>query len=174
MSLIALAFPELKQVDYNFIQTIRKQNDELYLGLYKPHFPVTFPVNSLSVEEFKEEVANRISNVNKFEFTIRLAVHKKDPFENFYHVYLIPDKGYSNLSKIYNRLYSGKLSPELQLDVDFVPHIGVGNNADRMKCKELADKLNKDYLCIRGKVNSIDLVQVENNTVTPIERIKLR
>lgn len=174
MSLLALAFPELKQVDYNSIQTFRKQYDELFVGHFKPNFPVAFPVNSLSVDEFKQEITARISNVNRFEFTIRIAVVKKFAGDDIYHIYLIPDKGYSNIIKIYNRIYNGILSSEYNLDSDFIPRIEIGNSTDGMKCKELADKLNKEYLCIRGKVNSIDLLQFEDNIVTPIERIKLK
>jgi hypothetical protein len=174
MSLVALAFPELKQVDYNFIQTFRKQYDELYFNVVKPHFTVVFPSEKLSVEEYKEEMTAKLAGVNRFEFTIRCAILSKDSFSEYSHVFLVPDKGFSNLVKIHNRLYSGRLAEELRLDVNYIPHIGVGNSSDINKCKQLVDGLNKEYLCIRGKINSIDLAQYSENTVTLIERMKLR
>ena len=174
MSLLALAFPELKQVDYNFIQTFRKQYDELYFKLVKPHFTVVFPFDSVPLDEIKEEMSAKLSGISKFEFSIRCATINKDAFSEYYHVFLVPDKGFSNIVKIHDKLYSGKLSPEQRLDIDFIPHIGVGNNKDKMVCKALTDKLNSEYLVIRGKVNSIDLVQFEDNTITHLERFKLK
>lgn len=174
MSLLALAFPELKQVDYNSIQTFRKANDELYFNLVKPHFTVVFPVDDIPVEEFREEIKTKLNGISRFDFSIRCAVLNKDAFNDYYHVFLVPDKGFSNLTKIRNKLYSGILAPHLRLDIDYLPHIGVGNSTDVKKCKDLVDELNKQYLCVRGKVNSIDIVSFENNTVTQLERIKLR
>jgi hypothetical protein len=174
MALMALAFPELKQVDYNFIQTFRKKNDEFYFNIVKPHFIVVFPVAEFSVDDFKEEVVTRLGNTNKFDFSIRCATVNKDPFDKTYHVFLVPDKGFSNIVKIHDRLYAGKFASNLNLDVDFIPHIGIGTTDDKLKCKEMVDALNKDYIVIRGKVNSIDIVSFEDNAINTIERLKLK
>jgi len=174
MSLLALAFPELKQVDYNFIQTFRKKNDEFYFNLVKPHFSVVSPVDGVAVDSILEEMRNKLSPINRFDFSIRCAVMSKDAFSENYYVRLVPDKGLSNFVKIHDKLYDGILAPHLNLDVDYIPHISIGTLNNKNNCKILVDGINKEYLCIRGKINSVDLVSFENNAITQIERIKLK
>ena len=104
---------------------------------------------------------------------MRCATINKDAFSNYYHVFLVPDEGYSNIVKIHDRLYSGLLKDNHRLDVDFIPHIGIANSVDKYKCKRLVDYWNSKEFEINGTISKITIIKYENNIVTNIEDIRL-
>lgn len=86
----------------------------------------------------------------------------------------VPDEGYSRIVKLHDRLYSDKLKDNLRLDLDFIPHIGIGNSLDRYKCKKMVDEWNKEEFELRGTISRLKIVRYENDVVTTIEEIKLK
>jgi hypothetical protein len=52
------------------------------------------------------------------------------------YVFPVPDEGYSALSLLHDRLYSGPLVRCLRLDLMYVPHITIGTCAGRYEAKE--------------------------------------
>ena len=174
MSLLVLAYPALEESDYNWIQEFRKENDELYFKLVEPHFTIVFPVTDKTEIEFIEEVKNQSQNINKFDFEIKVAQINKDSFLDCWHVFLVPETGYSNFVKLHDKLYSDKIFTNLHLDIDFIPHIGIGNSKDMMKCKKNVDKLNASELRICGKVAKLDIVTYETDKIDTIEVVELK
>ena len=173
MAYLVLGFPIISDMDYNKIQNFRKDNDELFYNVVEPHFTLVFPSFNLNEQEFIDEMKNNIKEINAFEFVIRCATINKDAFNDFYHSFLVPDEGFSKFIKLHDKLYSGKLLNELRLDIDFVPHIGIGNSTDKMKVKKTIDKWNSKPFEIKGIMNVLDIVKYENDNIIPIERLNL-
>ncbi|CDG64738.1 MAG: hypothetical protein PWQ15_1677 [Methanobacterium sp.] len=173
MSLLALAYPNISDKDYQWIQEFREENDELYYGRMEPHFPLVFPVYNQRPETFIEEIKTRSSNHQRIEFTIRCAVMEKDAFTPYWHVLMVPDEGYSRLVKLHDDLYSGKLAEELRMDRPFIPHIGIANSIEQWKCKELVDQINHANLEIMGTINEINVVEYHEEHAETLEKIKL-
>ena len=48
MSLLVLSYPEIEKKHYDWIQTLRKDNDELYYNVVEPHFTIVFPVSNFN------------------------------------------------------------------------------------------------------------------------------
>ncbi len=90
------------------------------------------------------------------------------------HLFLVPDQGYSTLVKLHDTLYSGILAQTLRLDVPFIPHITVGAHSDPQVCKQAADKINHQDICIRGHIDAVNILTYENNSVATIKQIGLR
>ena len=174
MPYLVLAYPEITKSDFDLIQTYRSKNDKLYYSVVEPHFTIVFPVFGFSETEFVAEIRKQAENLNKFDFAIRCATINKDTFSEYFHVFLVPDEGYSNIVKIHDILYSGLLQEDLRLDLDFVPHIGIGNSLDKNECKKMVDEWNKDDFEVKGTVSKLTIVEYENDRVRDLNEIKLK
>jgi len=170
MKLLAVAYPELSEKDLNRIESYRKEHDTLY-KIIRTHFTLVFPVKDFSEKIFTEEIKTQLKGIEPFSFTIRSATINKDSFVENYYGFLVPDEGYSNILKLHDKLYSGKLLPYRQLDIDFIPHITIGNSTNIMSCKKMADDWNSHDFEISGIISSVDIVNYEG--ATTLEKIKL-
>ncbi len=174
MALIVLAYPEIKKSDYERIQEFRKRNDELYYHVVEPHFALVFPIRKgWEAKPFISEIVKQVQGVRPFEFCLRCAVLNKDSFNDNYHTFLVPDEGYSKIVKLHDKLYAGKLFPQRALFANFVPHMGIGNSKDPLKCIEMAESWNKEEFAITGRISMLDVANYENDTVQTIQRISL-
>lgn len=174
MAYLVLAYPELTSNDFDLIQNYRRDNDELFFKVVEPHFTIVFPVFDISQDEFTKEIKDKSSNLAKFDIVIRCATINKDAFNDYYHTFLVPDEGYSKIVKLHDKLYSDKLKNNLRLDIDFVPHIGIGNSKDKYSCKKMVDEWNGKEFSIMGKITRLTIVNYEKDTITKIKEIELK
>lgn len=174
MAYLVLAYPVLTSDDFESIQNYRKDHDELYYKIVDPHFTIVFPVFDISEEVFVKEIKDKSANITKFKFVIRCSTINKDAFSDYFHTFLVPDEGYSSIVKLHDMLYSDKLKNDLRLDLDFVPHIGIGNSKDKYSCKKMVDEWNEKDFSISGTITHLTLVKYENNEVTNLEVIELK
>ena len=165
VSLLVVCYPLLSSPDYERIQAYRKEKDALYYSVVQPHFTLVFPMSIDSEEAFINEVKKRAAGIKAFKFNLRCATVNKDSFNNYYHTFLVPDEGYSNFVKLHDALYEQNFRPHLRLDIDFVPHIGIGNSTDAMQCKAMADEWNLSNFCISGSAQSLQVLRYENSRV---------
>jgi 2'-5' RNA ligase superfamily protein len=128
MNLCVLAYPSVSTSDYERIQEFRQHNDELYFHVVEPHFTLAFPLAGWEVEPYIAEVKKQLQGFRSFDFCIRCATLDKDAFSDFYHAFLVPDEGHSQIVKLHYQLCADKFFPYRQLHVDFIPHIGIGRN----------------------------------------------
>ena len=173
MSLLVIAYPELKKKDYDWIQDLRNKYDVLYYDDVKPHFTFVFPVFNLNKKELTSEIKEKCKVLKEIEFCLRCAVLNKDSFNDYWHVFLVPDEGFSNIIKIHDKFYSGKLKDELFLAIQFTPHLEVGNSINANECKKLVDELNKKDFEVHGKIKKLTIVNYENKKIEDIETIEL-
>ena len=173
MSYLLLAYPQLLKEDAELIDSYRKVNDELFYNVVGPHFTLVFPVFDMPQDEFVNEIKSKAEGLTRFDFTIRCATINKDAFSDYFHLFLVPDEGYSRIVKLHDRFYSGKLANNLQLDIDFIPHIGIANSKDKQLCKKMVDEWNEKEFTISGTVAALTIVKYEDGIVTAIEEIEL-
>ncbi len=173
MPLLVLAYPAISQKDRDWVQSVRAEYDELYYQIVAPHFSIVFPVFDVDQEIFISHIRQQVQGFQAFQFVLRCASLDKDSFNEYTHVYLVPDEGYSNIVKLHDRLYKGPLASDLRLDIPYIPHIGVANAIDPQICKRLADELNIQNFEVTGKVETLDIVWYENDQVETVEQIML-
>ncbi|CAA9381916.1 MAG: hypothetical protein AVDCRST_MAG03-12 [uncultured Rubrobacteraceae bacterium] len=173
MALVVVNYPTVSRDDYDWMQSIRAEHDELYYGVADPHFTFVFPVFGFDREPFLEHVRERARGVEEIPFACRCATVVKDATNEYTHVFLVPDEGHSGIVKLHDRLYGGPLSPHLRLDIPFIPHVAVANSTDATACKRLADGLNREGFEVEGSVDALDAASYEHNRVTTIERVPL-
>lgn len=173
MALGVGAYPKLKNVDYKIIQDFRREHDELYYSVAKPHFAFVFPIEEINQKLFINEIHEKSKGIKPIAFEIKCTTVNKDIFLDYYHLLLVPDQGYSKVVKLHDRLYSDKLFRFLRLDIDFIPHIGIANSQDKFEVKKWADNWNQKDFSIKGIVDSLTIVDFTNNILTDLEEIKL-
>lgn len=173
MAHLVIAYPKISQANYEWIQNYRKQNDQRYFTLIEPHFTIVFAVTNFSPEQFVEEIKKQAAGVKKFDFELKIATVNRDISDNFYHEFLVPNKGYSDVVKLHDRLYSETLANHLRLDVDFIPHIGIGNSNDGAEVKKRVDEINRAGIDIEGLINSLSIIEYSGDAVRAIETIEL-
>lgn len=170
MSFLVIAYPQLDQNNFDQIQDVRKAYDRHY-SIVHPHFTLVFPVEGMPDEEFCAEISRQAGDFTTFSFVMRCATIHKDELSDDFHVFLVPDEGYSQLVKMHDRLYSDRLSPYHRLDIDYIPHMGIANTKDSLICKGLVETWNQKDFEIRGIIDSIDIIQYDGHQIERIETI---
>lgn len=173
MPLLVIAYPQLEEKDYSWIQTVRSKYDERYFKVVEPHFTFIFPDFNTNKDEFIKHVQHVAKKFKEFYFVLRCAQIVKDSFSDYTDVFLIPEEGYRLFVKLHDALYTGVLEKELRLDIPFIPHLGVANNLDAEKCKSLADEINSENLEIVGAISKLEIISYEENKVKTIKQIYL-
>lgn len=173
MALAVIAYPILDKRNYNFIQDFRKLNDPFLYSVIEPHFAFVFPVTGIPINEFITEITKQSKGYCRFNFTIRCAVVNKDSFLDYSHTLLVPDEGFSSIVKLHDKLYNGTLINERRLDIDYIPHIGIGTSKNINQCKLMADKLNESELEIDGSIKELTIVKFEKNIIENLCTIPL-
>jgi len=172
MNLCTLAYPTLSARDYEKIQAFRKQNDR-YFQIIEPHFALAFPFSEWELEPYVAEIKKQLQGFTPFGFCLRSAALDKDAFEALYHVFLVPDEGHSQILKMHYKLCGDRLFPYRLLDVDFIPHLGVGNSPDALRGVEMVESWNREEFSISGEISALDIANYENGTIQNLERIPL-
>ena len=173
MALGVLSYPVLSKADYRRIWEFRKENDELYFSVAEPHFAFVFSVFNIDRETFIAEIKGKAKGFRPFEFEIKCAMVNKDAFLDCFHILLVPDKGYSSIVKLHDKLYSGILFKEQRLDIDFIPHIGIGNSPDKYTVKSWVDQWNGREFSIKGEIITLTIVDYIDGILSDIVEIKL-
>jgi 2'-5' RNA ligase superfamily len=173
MSLLVIGYPTVAEVDFRWMQQIRAQHDRLHYDVVTPHFTIVFPVVTIDQHVFLEHVKQRCHGWKKISFVLRCALIVKDAFNQYTHVFLVPDEGFSSIVRLHDALYTGPLASELRLDIPFLPHIGIGNALDPHMCKSLADQVNQKPVSIEGTIEALDVARHEGNKVKTIEHVAL-
>lgn len=173
MSLLVLAYPEVEKKDFNWIQSFRAKHDERYFNVVDPHFTMVFPVVNISERDLVIHVQKIAKKFNEFFFVIRCAQIVKDSFSDYTDVFLIPEEGYRIFVKLHDALYTDLLEKELRLDIPFIPHLGIANSLDPLKCKKLADEINSKNIEIVGAISKLSIVSYEDDKIDMLKEVYL-
>jgi 2'-5' RNA ligase len=171
MAYLVLAYPELEKFDFEWIQDYRKKNDPLYYTVVDPHITLVFALEVLNRDDFVEEVKKQIKDFNAFDATFNVATINQDHSGKYFHEFLVPDTGYSNIVKLHDRLYADKFANSLRLDIDYIPHIGIGNSEVAQQSKQRVDEINARDISIKGRVASIDIVEHRDGIIRTIDKV---
>ncbi len=173
MAYIVIAYPKIQQSDFDWIQDYRKVNDPRYFSVIEPHVTFVFAINDIDKDSFVSEVKQKLVGVEPFDFEIKVATINQNDDGSYYHEFLVPDSGYSNIVKLHDTLYSGLFAPHQRFDIDYIPHIGIGNNDDAHTSKKRVDRLNAQGISISGQIDAVTIIEYRDGAVTPIGKYDL-
>lgn len=172
MNLHVVAYPALSSADYELIQASRKLHNSLY-SVMEPHFTLIFSVRDVEVDNFIAEVTKHTDEQKAIPFCFRCATVNQDVFSKNYDTFLVPEEGYSSISKLHDRLYSGILKPYHLLEIPYVPHLSIASLQDKNVIKNITDEWNQKDFAIKGIITHLDIINYENRAATTLEKIKL-
>jgi len=111
-------YPEIKTEK---IEVFRKKYDPTF-ELIRAHLTILFPIpQKISKQTLSEHIHEVLTNWKPFEIEIEGFTKSWDHW-----LFLILKKGCEKIIKLHDDLYIGILAPFLRSDIEFIPHIGLG------------------------------------------------
>jgi len=173
MSYVVIAYPDISQNDFDWIQEIRQKNDSVMYEVVKPHVTFIFPTNMFDENTLAEHIKMKIAGTNPIKVKFDSTKVVEDDSRSYFHTFLIPSKGFSEITNLHDILYTGKLKDELRVDIPFIPHVGIGTNVYEKPMLELSERIDNEHISIEGTLNCLSIAKYENNKVTDIVKIPL-
>ncbi len=90
-----------------------------------------------------------------------------------YYVSLLADEGHPGLLALHDALYDGILAAHRRRDIPFIPHVTVGRQAQLQECDRIANQLNEQCRIVRARVDSVDVVRMEESVMRTVAEIRL-
>lgn len=173
MAYLALAYPDIGQSDYDWIQRIRKKHDKRYFDVVEPHFTLVFSSDKLSLEDLTQHVKEKVVEFRVFDIRLDSARVVEDDSKEFFHEFLIPSKGFDEINMIHNELYTGLLESELRHDIPFIPHIGIGSSEDLKEAERVVSMVEQAQRPVVGTVSKIIIVEFDGKKAVDLQAIPL-
>jgi 2'-5' RNA ligase len=166
-----VAYPTLDDADRGWLESFRAVHDP-QARMLAAHFTLVFPTTVASADVAVElmEIAR---STRAFSVVLYSAMAIHNPMGPGGHVFLIPAEGATEIVQLHDRLYSRSFRPSLRADIPYRPHVTVAAGSDMAWCETVAARLNHDARVVRGRVDSIELLEVGSDSVNPVTRFAL-
>lgn len=174
-TLYTVAYPVISTADAAFIEAFRYEHDPLYRNVIAAHFTMVFGCSCLAEPEYTAHIKRIASDLDPIDFVCRHAMlyaDDKDGGDTAY-VFLVPDEGYSAISLLHDKLYTGVLQPYLKLEIPYIPHITIGTMKDLRAAKALCDDLNSKGVQISGRFDVLTICALEDGRINDLSPIQL-
>jgi hypothetical protein len=113
-----VCYPE---IDTERIELFRKKHDPTY-KLIRAHITVVFGVDqSVSVKSLSDHVRMVLERWRSFDIELGGFAKSWDHW-----LFLTLTRGNEKVTRLHDELYEGILAPYLRRDIQFIPHIGLG------------------------------------------------
>ena len=157
MAIVLVAYPNMADEHYQWIDSIRIKHHELEYTPVDPHFTLVFPIaNLINQQRVIQHIDHLMQQTTPIPFTIQCAMLMPEEKANY--IFLVPDEGFSKLLKLHDALYTGVLSPHLRLDIPYIPHITIGYSPDAQLAKQISAGINRQEIEISGMVDILTLM----------------
>ena len=171
-ALYTLAYPTISTADTDRLDAFRRRHDPHH-AVVAAHFTMVFACTGLDERTYIEHVAAVSRLSSPISFSCRYAMLGSDDEAERGYVYLVPDEGYSGISRLHDALYSGTLSRHLRLDIPFIPHITLGASADRNSAKRLCDELNATGDVVHGSIEALSVAALQDGQIRNLVNFSL-
>lgn len=165
--LFTFAYPKLSEEDTLFIEDVRRRHDGHHERV-RAHFTMVFGRFDADEGAYLEHVREVARLSQPTSFVCRYAMLGADDEAARAYAFLVPDEGYSGISRLHDALYRRELAPFMQLDIPYVPHITLGSSADRGAMKDCCDELNEAALSIHGSVEALTVIALEGGSLVDV------
>ena len=170
--LYSLCYPTLSIEDDALIQSFRENYDLPFIDVASHHFTIAFGLSEIDSGDYINHVRRIAENTKRIRFSCRYAMPCNNDFNDNYHVFLVPDEGFSEIALLHDKIYTGLLEAYLRLDIPYIPHITVATTPDSQKVKMLCAELNATDLEIAGSLEGITIGHYDGSVVYNLETIK--
>jgi 2'-5' RNA ligase len=160
-----IAYPSLTVSDKTFIDGFRRRHDARNCEVVAAHFTIVFGCTEVETQAYVRHVKEMAALAEPVSFRCRYAMVGVNSDDASAHVFLVPDEGFSGISRLHDRLYTGVLADHLKLGVPYIPHITIATVIAREEAKRLCEELNENRLSIVGKLDSLTVGKLDNNRI---------
>ncbi len=173
--LLCVAYPKLNETAESLILEFRRQHDRRYVDVIDAHWTMTFPGSSEGIDERQmgEHISAIAADCYPIDFCCRYALVYDDEGCDDYYIFLVPDEGFSGISRLHDRLYSDFMRTKLRLDLPYIPHIGIATGKDPEQLYELARDWNAAGHEIHGMIDALTLCSYDGKKVHDLETFPL-
>jgi 2'-5' RNA ligase len=169
--LAVVSYPVLAPADRDWIESLRALHDPQATRL-AGHVTLVFPAAGIG-GDVNAEVAAVARAARPIPFVIRWARAVRDVSGSGGHVFLIPDEGFDEITALHHALYGGGFAASRRVDIPFVPHITVGASHDFSTCEAIARGLTPLDRQVRGRIETIDLLEIGDGSMTSLAQVPL-
>ena len=159
--LLTVSYPVLSPESTALIRAFRQRHDAKREAMVQAHFTMVFGCAAVDLSEYTDHIARVAKASRPIELTCKYAMLGADDEDDTAYVFLVPDQGNAEVSLLHDRLYAGPLEPHLRLDLPYIPHITIGALSSRTQAKRLCDELNRQGLCVEGRLEELTVGHVE-------------
>jgi 2'-5' RNA ligase len=159
----------MEDADRDWIEAVRSKYDPQAHRI-AAHFTLVFPV-AVSLAALSDEVAGIIEEHSPISFTVRAALAHPDAVAGGGHVFLVPEEGRRDITRLHERLYEGILKAHLRLDIPFVPHVTVGAHPDLRYCEAVAEELTAARRVMTGVLDAVDVLELNPGAIASRARL---
>ena len=159
--LFTVSYPEISAESAALINAFRQSHDTRHRDIVEAHFTMVFGCAAIGLNEYTSHVAYVAASSKSITFSCKYAMLGADDEDDTAYVFLVPDQGYAEVSLLHDRLYTGPLQAYLRLDLPYIPHITIGTLSSRTEAKALCDELNRQGLCIEGRLKALAVGAIE-------------
>jgi 2'-5' RNA ligase len=173
LSLLVIAYPEIEQRNYDWIESLRIKYDQAHYNIVRPHFTLVFPAEGIAENDLIDHVEACVTTVPPIPFVLRSASTIYDQFTDRWLVLLIPDEGNGRLSRLHDSLYTGILADKWLMKIPYIPHVTVATLADCRECMRLAAEVNREGVEIAGRITAVEIMSYQKEALGPIKKVSL-
>ncbi|SHI53669.1 2'-5' RNA ligase [Rubritalea squalenifaciens DSM 18772] len=173
--LLCVAYPRLSEADAEMIRAFRREHDQAYVDVIGAHWTLIFPGSTEGIgrDQLRDQVSSVAGRHAPVEFSCRHALVYNNDLTDEYHLFLVPDQGFSGISRLHDDLYSGLMRERLRLDIPYVPHIGIATSKDPDHLYDLATAWNEEGKTITGMVDSMTICSYVDGEIEDLETLDL-
>ena len=172
--LAVIAYPNIDALEREWLETVRAQHDPqaVRLGV---HFTLVFPCDEpcTASGQLAEELHAVTESIPTIPFAIAEALAVPNPQAAGGHVFLLPDQGRNEISRLHNELYAGPFREVALTGKPFVPHVTVAAASSAAACEVLAQQLSERAARLRGSLDRLELVDVSEPVVRSLRSFAL-
>ena len=163
---IVILLPENKK-----IRRVRKKY-EPYYKKFKLHISLVYPFQNVPKKQLYEHIRKSLKKIKPFKLTLKGL--KKSAKE--YYLYLLVNKGKSELKEAYKNLHSKLLTKSKNKNMPkYIPHITLGVFKTKKDIDNAIKKIKNQNLILKTKVNEISLLILDkNDKIKSIKKFKLK
>jgi 2'-5' RNA ligase len=173
MSLAVISYPKFIPNEGELIPVMESIYPKLIYPKLAPHFTFIFPQASVPQKQLIDHVQTIATHHASISFVIRRVETVADKLSQNHYLFLVPDEGFDKVIQLHDHLYSGLLAGELRSDIPFVPHITLGYTPDAAYCEAAAAAINEQPFELKGVIEVLDVVEVEDEAARTVTQIKL-
>ena len=90
MSYVVIAYPDISEKDFRWVQGIRQKNDPVMYEVVNPHVTFVFPTNILDENSLVEHVKTKISGIKPVNVKFDSTRIVEDDSKSYFHTVKSP------------------------------------------------------------------------------------